>query len=130
MHWWSHHSRTFLVGKLLINDSTSLLLICSDFLISSLFSFGRLYVSRNVFPSGCQIGWYLSVVLSFDPIYFWVSTVISPLSFITLFICIFFFILSLARVFSILTFQNLVSRFVHLFYWFYGLYLFFCSDLY
>ena len=103
---WIFVCREFL--KITIIESISLLVIGLFKLpISSWFSFGGLYISRKLSISsrlGCEICWHVIVHnLSFFLISA-VSVVISPLSFLILFIWVFslFLLVSLAGGLSIL----------------------------
>ena len=114
IHLWSHWIPDLcLLGVCFIPDSISLpindLLVFS---ISSWFSFGRLYISRNLpFLLGCLLYWSIVVHSNWLWSFFYVvPVVISPFSFLVL-LGPLFFLISLAKGLSTLSFQRTGSLF-------------------
>ena len=125
--WWE--------GFLLITDSISLLVISLfRFSISFWFNLGRLYVSRNSLILGCPIRWHIIfqsivIILCISV----VSAVISPLSFLILFIwALFFSWWAWQKIcwFCLSLKDQLLVLLIYKRFWFFSLFTYFHSDFY
>ena len=125
---WKMSLVVLFIGRLLITDSVSLFVLCLfRFSVSSWFSFGRLYVSRNFCLFFLNLLVYNFSQFINDPLYFVVSFVTASLLF---FICLnlFSFLWRVSR--KVYLLKKLVLSFSNLFYYFLLRYfIYFCSDL-